>query len=424
MEISQMYIIKSIIALSVMFCFYWVMLRNETLFSWNRRYLLFSMIIALVIPFLKITFNQSTDSEFANLVFPVTINNYTLIYNSLQPIKSLNLLSIIYISGAVLLSLRFLSGILRIYYLYWRYPKYKLNGFKAVILDRDLSPFTFFNILFISRNDFKNGGINEIIVHEKAHKEAFHSFDIILLEIVTIIQWFNPIVWIFRRALKSEHEFFADNKVVNEGYDKFKYQQMLFNKSFGITSLNLTNNFKYSFLKKRLKMMTTNKQGSKVKYVFALPVILLLIFSFSINFEMLGQNPKAYDKVDILPKYQGEDIDKSVTKFIAENVKYPREAQENKVTAKIYVQCIIDLKGEVTDVLVKRTDILNNKMDEVVVVGYKPSDATSKENKEAIDALEKEAIRVIKMLKGFTPGIKDGKKVSTYLTFPINFVLK
>lgn len=364
---------------------------------------------------------ETFDTTLEPLIFTSYINNTKLLLSN----NSLSILSIIYISGAVFFCLRFLSSLARIHYLYFRFPKYEFVGFKAVVLDSNQSPFTFFNILFISRNDYEKETIDEMIVHEMAHKEAYHSFDILLLELMTIIQWFNPFIWMFRYSLKAEHEFAADNKVLYEGFDRVKYQKLLFEKSLGITAIALTNHFNYSLLKKRLKMMTNKKSlgFARFKYILSIPLLLAVIMLLTINFNSYGQKNKVYTEgVDVMATYRGGDIS-GVRKFIAENLTYPEVAAKSKVTARIFVQFVVDKKGKVTDVEVKRRDISGYQDKEVVVVGYEP-DKNAEINPEALKALEDEAVRVIKLLDGFTPAQKDGKNVATEYTFPIVFTLE
>jgi hypothetical protein len=316
-----------------------------------------------------------------------------------------------------------LSNIARIYFLYFRFPKYKFNEFKAVILDNNQAPFTFFNLLFISRCDYESGNTNEIIVHEKAHRDEYHSFDIILLEIMTIIQWFNPFVWLFRFSLKSEHEFIADNKVLKEGFDKLKYQKLLFEKTLGITTLNLTNNFNYSLLKKRLKMMTTKKSNSivKIKYLLSMPSMLLITLLFAINLSSYGQQDKIYTEVDVMAEYNDGGI-AGMRKLVQQKIIYPKSAIKDNVSAIINVQFVIDEKGNMTNVEINRSDIKINKIDEVVVTTLKSQESTETTSK-SLASIEAEAIRVIGLLKGFTPAQKDGKNVKSQFTFPINFHL-
>jgi hypothetical protein len=366
---------------------------------------------------------QSIPSDtFANILNPVIINSFISSGEPAKTFNSLSILSIIYISGAVFFCLRFLLSLARIHILYYKFPKYNFNGFKAVVLDNDQSPFTFFNILFISRIDFESGKADEMIVHEKAHKEEFHTLDVLLLEIITIFQWFNPFIWLFRRALKSEHEFIADSRVLNEGFDKVKYQNLLFEKSLGISSLSLTNSFNYSLLKKRLKMMTINKSSSyaRIKFIFALPVLFAII-SLAFTIDSFGQKSEVYEEVDVMAKYNGGDIG-NVRKFIQENITYPKSARDHNVSARIYVQFVVDETGNVKDVQITRSDILDNVEEEVVVKGYK-SDENPEIDSKSVKDLETEAIRVIELLSGFTPATKDGKEVSTQYTFPINFIL-
>lgn len=258
MEAFEIYLLKSTSLLSMLYIAYWFTIRNGSYYSWNRIFLMVSLVISFLLPIINFLPQNIASNSYSFILEPLVVNPNFIQAKSISTSNTLSILTIIYIGGATYFCLRFLSSISRIYIIYFRFPKYRFNEFKAVILDNDQAPFTFFNLLFISRSDYESGNTDEIIVHEKAHRDEYHSFDIILLEIMTIIQWFNPFVWLFRFSLKSEHEFIADNKVLKEGFNKLKYQKLLFEKTLGITSLNLANNFNYSLLKKRLKMMTKN----------------------------------------------------------------------------------------------------------------------------------------------------------------------
>lgn len=424
MEAFELYLLKSTVALSFLFVFYWLVLRKETFHSLNRVFLLGTLLISGLCPLISFSLQNISTGTFYTLIDPIVVQAQAMANPVSKIAPSLSILSIIYISGAVFFSLRFLSNLVRIQYLYSRFPREKYKGFKAVIMDGDQSAFTFFNILFISRIDFENGKSSEMIVHEQAHRDEYHSIDIILLEIITILQWFNPFIWLFRVALKSEHEFFADSKVLQEGFEKLSYQKLLFEKSLGITSFQLSNAFNYSLLKKRLKMMSINKSNSRlrIKYLMSVPVVFLTILLLAINYNSFAQDDKIYDEVDIMATFQGGGIS-GVRKYIAENISYPESARKNKVEAKIFVQFVVDEKGEVTDVHAVRSDIIDNVSKEVVVVGYSPTD-NPEVNSGSVADLEAEAVRVIKSLNGFTPGQKDGKNVKTQWTFPIQFVLQ
>lgn len=420
MEVFEIYLLKSASLLSMLYIAYWFTIRNGSYYSWNRIFLMISLVISFLFPLLNF-FPQNIASNSYNFILePLVVNPNFIPAKAISTSNTLSILTIIYIGGATYFCLRFLSNIARIYYLYFRFPKYQFNEFKAVILDKDHAPFTFFNLLFISRSDYESGNIDEIIVHEKAHRDEYHSFDIILLEIITIIQWFNPFVWLFRFSLKSEHEFIADNKVLKEGFDRFKYQKLLFEKSLGITNLNLTNNLNYSLLKKRLKMMTKKSNSIiKIKYLLSMPAMLLILILFVVNLNSYGQKEEINSEVDVIAEYNDGGI-AGMRRFVQQTIFYPKSAIKENISAKIYVQFTIDEKGNVTNVEINRSDIRNNELDEVVVTAYKPKtdpEATST----SLAVLEAEAIRVITSLKGFAPAQKDGKSVKYQFTFPITF---
>ncbi|MHC1702497.1 MAG: TonB family protein [Tenuifilaceae bacterium] len=416
----ELYLLKSTIALSSLYAFYWFFLRNETYFGWNRIYLISSLLVSLVLPLIKISIFHDVERSIGNLISPAVIStlNYS---NSVIEKQSLSILSIIYISGAVFFSLKFISKLSQIYYLYHRFPKLKFNGFKAVVLDGDHSPFTFFSILFLSRSDFEKGKLTEVLVHEKAHKDQFHSVDIILLELITILQWFNPFIWLFRIAIKSEHEFIADEKVLKEGYDKVTYQRLLFEKSLGMTTLGVTSNFNYSLLKNRIKMMTIKKSSSlaKAKYIISLPLFLALSLFLTTNITIFAQE-KAITDFDQAPVYTSEE---GIRGFIAQNMKYPESAAEQGIQGKVYVNFVVSENGDVKDVKVLKTiikikDKSGNLLDQEYIAGK------DEKRDVAVKDMEKEAIRVTSQIGKFTPGKKNNKEVSVQYTFPITFILQ
>lgn len=425
----EIYLLKSAASLTVLYTFYWLLLRNETYFKWNRLYLVSSIIISLISPTINISIFEKAGASINNIIQPVIVSTQN---NIIKEDHSLSILSIIYISGAVFFTLKFLSKISQIYYMYHRFKKVQYNGFKAVLVDGNISPFTFFSVLFLSRSDYEQGNISEIVVHEREHKEQFHSLDVILLEITTIVQWFNPFLWLIRIALRAEHEFIADSKVLEKGYDKVAYQTLLFEKSLGVIGLGVTNNFNYSLLKNRLKMMTIKKSGSTaiVKYVFTLPLLLSMCLFLSTNLKVVGQE-KVYDTVEKMPQYGNGPDDLRI--FVARNMKYPESAAELGVQGRIYLQFIVTDKGKVKDINVIK--VVKDTKEELVVTAEKTNKDGKLELKDykpgkdakidqAYKDLENEAIRVLKLLGDFTPGEEKGKKVNVQYTFPITFVLQ
>lgn len=150
-----------------------------------------------------------------------------------------------------------------------------------------------------------------------------------------------------------------------------------------------------------------------------MPTMLLIMILFALNLNSYGQKNETYSEVDVMAEYKDGGIT-GMRRFVAQNVMYPQVAFDNNISAKIYVQFNIDKKGNVTNVQINRSNIKNNEIDEVVVANSLSRKKTKTTSGSLAD-LEAEAIRVITLLKGFTPAQKDGKNVKLQFTFPINF---
>ena len=416
----EIYLLKSSVALSILYTFYWLLLRRETYFNLNRIYLISALIISFVSPLFEIPFLGQTNAKLVNILSPIIVSSKEQL-GAISPKYNLSILSIVYISGAVFFALKFLSNLSKIWYLYNRFPRVQYNGFRAVIVDGNISPFTFFSVLFLSRSDYEGGNNAELITHEKSHKDHLHSIDVLLIEFAAIVQWFNPFVWLIRMALKAEHEFIADSKVLEKGYDKATYQNLLFEKSLGVMGLGVTSHFNYSLLKTRLKMMTTKKSGSLAiaKYLIALPLFLSISFFLTTSTKVFAQE-KVYQEVDKYPKYGNTDDE--LSQFLIQNIKYPNDAAELGLQGRVFVQFTVTTDGQVKDakpikVIVREKD-KNNKIieKEFKTTGDQKID-------KAFQSLQDEATRVIKLLNKFTPGEKGGKKVNVQMTLPITFAL-
>lgn len=417
----EIYLLKSSVALSILYTFYWILLRRETYFNLNRIYLILTLLISFISPLFEFSYFGQASGKLVNIISPIIISSNEQL-GVISPKNNLSILSIVYISGAVFFALKFLSNLSKIWYLYNRFPRVRYNGFKTVIVDGNISPFTFFSVLFLSRSDYEEGNNAELITHEKSHKEHLHSIDVMLIELAAIVQWFNPFVWLIRIALKSEHEFIADSNVLEKGYDKATYQNLLFEKSLGVMGLGVTSHFNYSLLKTRLKMMTTKKSGSMAiaKYLVALPLILSISFLLTANTKVLAQE-KIYDKADVMPVYSGGDD--GVRNFIAQNLKYPENAAEQGIQARILVFFTVSDKGDVIDVKIAKTVLKErDKEGKFVDKDYTPTGVEKYD--QAVKALESESIRVVKLLGKFTPGKIGNKNVNVQYTFPITFVLQ
>lgn len=207
-----------------------------------------------------------------------------------EPIQYLTVsetLIIIYCIITSILILRFVLNVLRILKIVRTSPK--INNFKTqiVLIEKKASPYSFFRYIFVNRSDYEQGKIEEeLIIHEQTHCLQYHSVDILIIEFVKIILWFNPILWFFRKAIQLNHEFLADNKVLMNN-NLNDYQNTLVNFVFRNNSTYLASNFNYSSTKKRLIMMSKNNSASRIKIIKLATVSLFVMLGISLTFSQV-----------------------------------------------------------------------------------------------------------------------------------------
>ncbi|MBN1950083.1 MAG: M56 family metallopeptidase [Bacteroidales bacterium] len=419
------FLFETSLMIGVFYLFYFLILRKEPHFQLNRFYLLTTMFLSFLLPLIpEIPLNNTRLA--AAVILPET--GVTASSPEMAPTKTLDLISpwmIIYLTGVTWFFLRYLINLLKITYLFRRFPKTTVNGLRTVVMNGDRSPFTFFNILFIAESDLKGNKSAEIIEHEMAHVRQYHTLDCLVTELAVIFLWFNPFIWFFSNALKTGHEYAADRRVLNEGYNVVSYQNLLLARTLGVEMINLANHLNYSILKNRLVMMTNNKSKrlSGLRYALVLPLLfLVLACTLADGRKSLVQDDKVYDEVELMPEFPGGMM--ALRQHLAQNLIYPDLAMNSGVTGKVYIQFVVNKKGAVQDAVVLRSDINETKENEIVVVGYTPEKLAGASQKDAIRSLEQEAIRVINTLPDFKPGSNKGKPVMVRYTIPIQFSLQ
>jgi len=418
------YLIQSGICLVVLYLIYWLLMRKDTFFSVNRFYLILSVLISFTLPLLKFSFPfQESNSEYIYLLETISIRPETITESISSQLSLFQMLGILYISGVVIFFLRFIFQLFQIGTLINKYGISENEGFNLVITKPHFSSFSFFNIIFLANNIKDEKVIKEIIIHEKVHIQQKHSVDIILLELLSIIQWFNPFMWFYKNSIKNIHEFLADEGVLTEGIDKVDYQELLLNQSVGIQLIGVSNNFSpgqsiwsggQSLIKRRFIMMSKSKTQKVMllKMVFVLPFALFLTIVFSsiitdrviaqpdaseLSSSVINQDPQeeeVYVVVEKMPEYPGGD--EARVKFMVENVKYPDEARKNGISGTVFVSFIVEKDGSISDVkLLRGVDKL----------------------------LDNEALRVVKLMPAWQPGVQRGKPVRVQFNMPIQFNL-
>jgi len=397
------YLIESALSLCLFYGIYWMFLRKDTFFGRNRFYLTLTIFLSMVIPLLTISVPQPAPIYTIETMLDSAVIIPASSFNVSTGHSPRNLLTWFYLAGAGFFMLKFLFNTGQIFWLIKRYRITRENGIRIVYLDRNLSPFSFYNIIFLNRSLSGNDYREKIIAHEMNHIRNRHTLDLIIFELLTIFQWFNPVAWFYKWSLKEVHEYQADEAVIRGGHNALNYQELVLSQVFGNQFFRIVHNLNHSLIKKRIIMMKRFKssKGARYKIFLALPAVLLIIalFSFTNNpWDLSGgitptlspgpsvqtqQDTAIYFKVDTMPTFQGGDMEK-FRRYLALNLKYPEEAREKGITGTVYVQFLVNQNGEVDKVQVIR--------------GVDP-------------ILDKEAIRVVANSPAWSPGKKDGKCV-------------
>ncbi len=281
----EVYILKSIACLGVLFLFYKLALENTALHTTKRVYLLGSLVISIIIPF--ITFTQYvavapvSQMVSENFVVPVLETQETIA----DPINyTLYILWTIYGLGVLFFTLRFAKNLYSLVQKIRKNPIYKEQSILYVLLQLQVTPHSFFNYIFFDKEAFEAGDIpKEVIIHEQAHVNQKHSWDILFFEIFQIVFWFNPLLYFFKRSIKLNHEFLADRTVLQTGAPLATYQSILLDFSSKSSVPAMAHSINYSSIKKRFTIMKTHtsKRAALLKGLLVLPLLAVLVYGFS-----------------------------------------------------------------------------------------------------------------------------------------------
>ncbi len=290
MSVFYTYLIESSVSLGLFYLFYELFLKRDTWFRFNRYYLLFGVIFSLIIPLLdfsasSLVVNSQNQFEFNEyLQVGSAVNDFK--EQTVEFIAKPNYLLLLYLFAASLFFVRFIYQLVKILKTINANEIINYKNKKIVLLNNNHSPFSFFNYIFINKEDYGSMGSRELLQHEITHAKQKHSIDIILLELILVLQWFNPFIYRYRLAFKEIHEYLADRGVlIANNNDKIGYQKLILDqieKSFGVS---LASQFNYSLTKNRIKMMTriNSKNISKLKILLVTPLLTLLLMAFTID---------------------------------------------------------------------------------------------------------------------------------------------
>jgi hypothetical protein len=267
---------------------YYLILRRLTFYTINRVFLVFGIVFSSVYPFINLTdfFHRQQQINQEVVAFVPKLNQQV---NALVPANFITihwqLLSILFYVGVALMAVRLIVQFVSLYRMHKKSEPGAVANYPVRILKEPVSPFSFWQTVYINPSLHQENELQTILAHEQIHVKQWHSLDIILAELSVVFYWFNPGVWLMKKAVKENLEFITDQKILNKGIDKKTYQYSLLDVGNLTPAVAIVNNFNLSDLKKRIKMMNL-KRSSRLtlsRYLLVTPVLLLTTLAFTIS---------------------------------------------------------------------------------------------------------------------------------------------
>ncbi len=283
------YVLKSAACLAILLAFYTFFMEKENMHTLKRFYLLGALVAALTIPFVTfVEYVEIVPSEIATMEV-LEIPTVTSHVQKQTPIDYLPIaLWSMYILGALLYGFKFVRNLAVIIQRIRKNPKYRVHHIYNVLLSESVVPHTFLSYIFLNKQKFEARQIpKEVLLHEQTHARQKHSWDVLFIEFLQVIFWFNPMIPLTKKAIKLNHEFLADLAVLNKGFKPASYQNTLLEfsspDSYHDYRLQLANAINYSSIKKRFTVMKTrtSKKTILLRSLLFLPLFALLLYSFS-----------------------------------------------------------------------------------------------------------------------------------------------
>lgn len=402
------YIIKSAMALALLYACIVPLLEKETFHRLNRILILGCLIMSFAIPLVHFTgrTNPTVDMVRQAVLLPEVLINGNA--NEQSVWSWADIIICIYIIGIVaIFSMTVVQTVRLTKWLRQCEHITDNRGNTIVLTDCATSPFCLFHYIVMSRDDYANNR-SFILTHEQEHIRLRHYIDLIILQCAIIVQWFNPFVWLIGKNLKAIHEFEVDEAVLNKGINATQYQQFLVIKAVGNRLQPFANNLNKESLKRRIIMMNQKRSNRwmMLKALLVIPVATLAVSVFA-NGKNVSETPKEthpqkttqtkiHDVVEEMPEFNGGQL--AMMEFLMNNMKYPQAAVKAKQQGRAVVGFVVRKDGTVSDVHITKS------------AGHA--------------VLDEEAIRVVKAMPAWKPGKQKGEPVNVKYSVPITFKLK
>lgn len=425
----MLYLLQVNVGLILFYALYKLVCTRDTFFRSRRFILIVSLVLPFILPFIDVReWLESRDRMIMlthfdySAVLPEIVVGSEAAETGNRVFVLSEWIGYLYLAGVLVLLVRLAVQAFSLSRLILRMPEKEINGVRVKCLNDPSGPFSFFGWIFMNPAAVKEDEISEILTHEMAHVKQHHSVDVLLAEMVSICCWMNPFAWLLKREVRLNLEFLADRKVMEAGFATKSYQYHLLGLAYN-HKYGLSNNFNFSHLKQRIIMMNKKKSNAAghIKYaLFVLPAFALLVAGNISCSQDASQTEDAKEEVvapvspeakeapadstakeevfmvaEQMPEFPGGM--KELLKFLQDNLKYPENAMKNNVQGRVIVQFVVEKDGTLTEFKVARS----------------------------VDPdLDAEALRVMKAMPKWKPGMQKGQVVRVKFTVPVSFKLQ
>ena len=466
----EIYLIKVNASIILFYLCYKLLFQRDTFWMLRRTYLMVSVLFSFIYPLFSIEGWLKKQEPIMSAISSIQLDELVI---SPSGVRNLGLFTVenvlwaVFVLVALFMTFHILIQFYTIVRRRLKGTKTSLMHIPIIRIDEKITPFSFFQWIFINPKLHSEPETAEILEHELTHVRQYHSVDVIVAQIQKMFCWFNPAAWLLEREIRYNLEYIADNQVLNSGFEPKKYQYHLLSLSYEPAESKLGNQFNVSPIKKRIKMMNSKKtkKSGLLKYALIIPIALVMLLMStmqdmiaatknsvleqtpqevkipissskivqgkrtSVDSEKKGiaiaeikehkekesaeldeivvvgyssnekqeseKDKKVYDVVEVPPVFAGGE--KAMFEYLSKNIRYPVEAQKQKIQGRVVVQFVVNDEGKVSSAKIVYS----------------------------IDTyLDAEALRIINAMPDWTPGKQGGKNVSVRYVLPIQFKLQ
>ncbi len=320
------YLLKSAAVLTLFYGVYKIFLERETFFQSIRAYLLLGLVSSLLLPGLKVR-------EYV-LVETIPLTHTQVVQagaDGVHQAASLGLTDIliwIYLSGLVFFGARFVIQLGSLYLFLRKRPKTKEGPYWMIPTSDDTAPFSFFRYIVYPHKRFHGHELEQVLAHEKAHSDQFHSLDILFSELICVVLWFNPVVWLYHKEVQKNLEYIADSNPNIIRNESKSYEFLLLKTAQPTYQLALTSSFYQSLIKKRIQMLQKSKSNNIMYLKFGIILPLLAAFAMNFNTEIVAQQRSSStqeieidEEMEVITKdFSKSDLDRLKANLLKEGI--------------------------------------------------------------------------------------------------------